>query len=127
MENNEIKIINIQITATILFMFSLFISLIITYNAKLKLQNSKILNNNIENYLLVFNRIFVVFLSLIFLFSNLQNKKLAKEKEPNKSLDSFNLQIEASQLITLAAIIALYATVNNYSSNAISNVENPNL
>lgn len=126
--NEEIKLIDIQLVATLLYFVSLSISFLITYNDKLNLEKKdKILSDKLNYFLSVFNRSFVVIISLMFLYINYKNKKLATNK--NEEIWPFNLQIVASEMSLLAAIIVLYVVLcsqdNNYT--IISGVENPNL
>lgn len=123
----ETKILNIQLAATFFFIISLVISFLLTYNEKLKFTDKNFFNENDENKLALFNRIFVVVLSATFLYAAYQNRKIAKKKQ--EPLDSYSLQIFASELSTLAAVIALYIIITSYGENytIIANIENPTL
>lgn len=123
----ETKILNIQLAATFFFIISLVISFLLTYNEKLKFTDKNFFNENDENKLALFNRIFVVVLSTTFLYCAYQNRKIAKKKQ--EPLSSYSLQIFASELSTLAAVIALYIIITSYGENytIIANIENPTL
>lgn len=123
----ETKILNIQLAATFFFIISLVISFLLTYNEKLKFTDKNFFNENDENKLALFNRILVVVLSATFLYAAYQNRKIAKKKQ--EPLDSYSLQIFASELSTLAAVIALYIIITSYGENytIIANIENPTL
>ena len=122
----EVKIVNIQLISTFLFILSLVISLLLTYNSKLEVEGKKGFLNDKQNYSIsVFNRIFIVCLSLAFLYTNIKNKEIAKSKSVNTH--PFNLQIMASELSLLAALIVTYVVVSSGEYSIITSVENPSL
>ena len=126
MKEKELNIINIQIVATYIFIFSLIISLLLTYNDKLDKINKKTIFNKKQTYKIsIFNRILIVVISLVFLYTNNSNRKIAKDKGIN--INPFNLQIIASELSLLAAIIVTYVVITSGEYSIISSVENPNL
>lgn len=126
MGNNEAKIIDIQILATYLFIFSLFVSLLLTYNDKYKNKTGKGFLNNKQNYTIsVFNRLLIVGLSLTFLYVNSKNKEIALKKGNNPN--PFNLQIMASELSLLAALIVTYVVIESGEYSIITSIENPSL
>ena len=70
----EIQLLDIQIIATILFIVSLFISIILTYDEKFKLiYNKGIFTDKEANQIALFNRILVVILALTFVYGNYHN------------------------------------------------------
>jgi len=133
MKNNnykelEIKILDIQLIATLLFIISLFISIIINVDEKLKLKNnSGFLSNKNSQNLALFNRIFVVILALVFIYCNYASKKIAEYK--NDETKNIELQILAGLLSLIAAIIVLYVAYKNKNDSELDIVEteNPNL
>lgn len=126
MNNEEIRLLDIQIVATYLFVISLAISLIITYNDKCKtLKKKPILNDNNAYSLSVFNRIFVIGISLSYLYVNYKNREISKQKGLN--LQPFNLQIISSELTILAGIIVLYVIISSGEYTIIASSENPGL
>ena len=126
MNDKEINITNIQIIATYFFIFSLIISLLLTYNDKFKTLNKKTIFSDKQTYnISVFNRILIVGLSLTFLYTNSKNREIARDKGEN--VNPFNLQIMASELSLLAAIIVTYVVITSGQYSIISSVENPNL
>ena len=67
-KNNEVTILDIQIIASILYIASISLSIILTYNDKQIAKKEKtILTNTQAANLSVFNRGFIVILTLIFL------------------------------------------------------------
>lgn len=126
MYKNEEKIIDIQIIATILFIVSLTISLVLTYNDKYKTKYGKGFFNNETNYKIsVLNRILVVILSFVFLYVNYSNKEIAKNK--GQKTKPFQLQIMASELSILAALIVTYVVINSGEYSLVTSIENPGL
>lgn len=126
MDNEEIKILDIQLIATIIFIGSLALSFYLTYSDKIEIMYDKPLISNEKYYKLsVFNRFLVLILSLVFLYTNYQDKIIAKEK--NESLEPSNLQIIASELSILAAIIVLYVVITSGNYSIITTTGNPNL
>lgn len=114
------KLTNYQLIATFLYIISLFLSIILTYNDK-----SKILDDKKARFLSIFNRVFVVSLTLTFLYINYKGKELAKENSQN--LSAFNLQIMASELSVLASLIVLYVVISSSDYSLVAGAENPNL
>ncbi len=126
MGKNEDKIIDVQIVATVLFIVSLCVSLLLTYNDKYKNVYGKGFIDNETNYKIsVLNRILVVILSFVFLYVNYSNKQIAKNKGENTQ--PFNLQIMASELSILAALIVTYVVINSGEYSIITSIENPGL
>lgn len=123
----ETKILDIQLIATFFFIISLVISFLLTYNEKLKFTDKNFFSEKNENRLALFNRIFVVVLSATFLYTAYKNKKIAEKKQ--EPLDSYSLQVFASELSTIASIIALYIIISTSGENytIIANIENPTL
>ena len=117
--NHKLSIINIQIFATISFIIALFISLFLSYNEKNKILNKPTLNNNEEYIISLYNRIFILALSLIFLYISYYNKNHSLK---SKSLD---IQLVASFLAAIASILTLIAVKN--SKNETIDSENPAL
>lgn len=112
----EIKILDIQLIATILFVVSLFISLLITYDGKIKLENDKgLFSNKTSQILALFNRIFVVILALVFIYCNYVSKKIAESK--NDDTESIELQILAGLISLVASIIVLYVVYKNQNDS----------
>lgn len=123
MKEEEIKEINLQLFTLFLFLFSGVISILITYNQKLDLENKETIFNSKESYkVTLFNRILIVTLSLIFLYINYKLYKISKEEGEN--LKPYILQILAGILTIIADFIALYV-VNLSTTESIVDVENP--
>lgn len=120
----EKELTKLELTTTIAFTISLFISLSLVYNSYLKYDGKNFYTDKLAQNIGIFNRIFVTILTISYLYINIQNKKLAKNKD--KKIELFNLQIGASSLSLLAALIALYVVINSSDYNIVS-IENPSI
>lgn len=126
-KKDEVKILDIQIIVTIIYILSLFISYLITYNDRYEIINGKAwLDEKTSRNLSVGNRVLVLILTVVFLYINYKNMDIAK-KQKNKNLKPFKLQITASELSILAAIIVLYTVLTSGEYSIIAGAENPSL
>lgn len=127
-KEKEVKLLDIQLIATILYIVSLIISISLTINDKQITQRKKsIFTNNQAKNLSIFNRIFIVGLTLTFLYISYQNRDIAKKEK--KKIWPFDLQMYASELSLLATIIVLYVVIETSGEqySIISGIENPSL
>ena len=122
-DKRELKAINIQLITLVIALVSAAISIVITYNQKLDLENKETPLNSKELFnLTLFNRILVLVLSFIFLYVNYVLYKVSKEE--GEDLKSYILQIIASILVIASGIIALYVVGLSETENIVD-VENP--
>lgn len=122
-KKEEIKAIDIQLIALFLVLISSFISILITYNQKLSLEKKETIFNSKESFnITLFNRIFIVVLSLVFLYVNIKLYNISKEE--GEDLKSYTLQIIASILAIISGLIALYVVGLSTKGNVVD-VENP--
>lgn len=122
-KQEEIKTINIQLFGIIISLLTIVFSLITTYNQKLKLEKKKtILNPKNSLRLTIINRILILIVGLIFLYVNYNLYNISKRE--NENLKSYILQIIASYLTIISALIAFYV-VTLSSAETVSDVENP--
>lgn len=120
---DELSAVNIQLYALIFSLISVIISIIITYNQKLDLEDKDTLFESKEALKITkFNRILILTLSLIFLYVNYKLYQISKEEQ--EDLKSYTLQIVASILTVITSIIALYVVSLSETEN-LSDVENP--
>lgn len=127
-KEKEVKLLDIQLIATILYIVSLIISISLTINDKQITQKKKsIFTNNQAKNLAIFNRIFIVGLTLTFLYISYQNRDIAKKEK--KKIWPFDLQMYASELSLLATVIVLYVVIETSGEqySIISGIENPSL
>ncbi len=123
-ENIEKNLTKLELNTTIVFTISLFISLSLVYNNYLKYSKKDFYSDELAHYIGIFNRTLVVILSFSYLYINIQNKKIAKEK--GNKIDLFDLQISASVLSTIATLIVLYTVINNEDYSVVG-IENPSI
>lgn len=125
MKDEEIKYINYQLIGLGLTIITTIVAILITYNQKLHLEGKKeLFNSNKSLKITKINRTTILLIGILFLYINYKLYKNSKEEGEN--LKSYKLQITASSLTTISAIIALYVV---YLSNTetIADVENPTI
>lgn len=123
MKDEEINVINIQIIALLVSIITAFISLILTINQKLDLQDKNTILDNDDSYTLtLFNRILILILSFVFLYVNYKLYEISKDE--GEDLKSYILQIIASVITIIPSLIALYVVFLSNGEN-VSDVENP--
>jgi len=120
---NKKELLELQMITTIFYIASLLISLILTYNDYLNLENKQIFSEKLEEKIGIYNRAFVVILTLSYLYINYQNRVNCKDYNDLKYKD---LQVFASTLSTIAALIVLYVVINS-GRYTITSAGNPNL
>ena len=119
----ELKAINEQIVATILFLGTI-VSLSLSIDKRQKILNKKaIYSNEKAQNIAIINRIIVVFIVLIYLQIDKENLDIIKEKQNQTNLA--NLQIIAELITLIAALIALYITYNSKTEDI--SIENPEI
>ncbi len=121
--DEEINAVNVQLIALVFALLSAFISIVITYNQKLDLENRDTMYNSKQLYrITLFNRILILVLSFIFLYVNYKLYEISKDE--GEDLKAYILQIVASVLTIGAGIIALYVVYLSTNENIVD-VENP--
>jgi len=122
-KKEEIEAINIQLIALVFTVITAIISIIITYNQKLEIEEKEPLFTPKDSLkITLFNRKLILILSFVFLYVNLVLKQISKEE--GEDLKPYNLQIVASLFIIVSGIIALYVVSLSNTEN-VSDVENP--
>lgn len=120
----ELKAVNEQIIATILFLGTIIVSLSLSIDKRQKILNKKaIYSNEKARNIAIINRIIVVFIVLIYLQIDKENLDITKEKQNQTNLA--NLQIIAEIITLIAALIALYITYNSKTEDI--SIENPEI
>lgn len=118
MNERKIELLNTQLTATYTFIAISLILTTITYNTKLGLENKKQIYTKTESKNIELAcRLIILIIFFIYLYINIENKKLNKEKE------GFNLQITASILTIIAATIILYVVISQSNESIVENPE----
>ena len=105
---NEIKLIDYEIIGSLLFIGTLFISVILSYNEKLRLEKKEpLFDNKTQKNILIVNKIIVLGIVIFFLYIN------------------YKVQLIPSFLAILAALIILYLVLKDNNISDI--VDNPEL
>lgn len=123
----EIEVLDIQIIATIFFIISLIISIILTYDEKLTLINGQgIFKNKEAQQIALFNRILVVILALAFVYGNYITEKIAEARNKN-NVKYLKLQLFSGELSLIGALIVLYIVYKNQGNEnfGVADTENP--
>lgn len=126
MSNDEKEIIAIyaQIIVSAISIIEIIVSILLLYNEKLEIKGEKALFNAEQTQKIsVFNRTFILVTAIIFLIINYALYKISKEQGEN--LKPYELQIVASYLTIIAAIITLYIVLNPTNEGQVVDVENP--
>lgn len=125
MEKEEIKYINYQLLGLGITLITTVIAIIITYNQKLgTAKREKILTNKDSLKLTYFNRILILLIAILFLYINYRFYEIDKKKGIDIKGDI--LQITASSLTIIGALIAIYVVSLSNTEN-ITDIENPNI
>ena len=118
------KNIELQILLSIFFIFTTIISIILLYNEDLYIKYKKFILDPKNAYIIAsINRIVILIILLLFLYANYVDKNI--DILENKDLKVDNLQIIASILSIISGIIVLYVTIEYFSTNINSSLENP--
>lgn len=113
--NKEIDNFNLQIIASLLFIISIIISIILTYSEELELFNVNMIDKDKRNKINIGNRLFAIFIVCLFLYSSFVALDIVKEK--NGNLDEQYIRIFIN-LITLGlALLTLYVSVKYQNSD----------
>lgn len=118
------KNIELQILLSIFFIFTTIISIILLYNEDLYIKYKQFILDPKNAYIIAsINRIVILIILLLFLYANYVDKNI--DILENKDLKADNLQIIASILTIISGIIVLYVTIEYFSTNINSSLENP--
>lgn len=113
--NKEIDNFNLQIIASLLFIISIIISIILTYSEELELFNVNMIDKDKRNKINIGNRLFAIFIVCLFLYSSFVALDIVKKK--NGNLDEQYIRIFIN-LITLGlALLTLYVSVKYQNSD----------
>ena len=122
--NYQIKLTNYQLLGIFLFIITLFISLLLTYNEKLKLEKKDIFfEEKTSLYISLFNRIIVLILAILFIYISYEREKVSEVD------NDASLELLASYLSFFASFLAIYIVIKNINNKNfdVSDVEEPTL
>lgn len=118
----EAKLLKWQFVLTLLFIFTLIVSLTLTYNQILIHEKKEpLFKTKTSDDILTLNRTLSLLIAIAFLYINLEDKEV-KEKN-NLDLKTANLQIDAGVLSLIASIIVLYVSFLGDGQTATENPE----
>lgn len=118
----EAKLLKWQFGLSLLFIFTILISLTLTYNQILIHEKKPPLyKESVSDDILKLNRTLAFFISFAFLYINIRDKGVKEEN--NIDTKTANLQIDAGVLSLLAAIIVLYVAMLSDGGTATENPE----
>lgn len=111
----EAELIVVQIILSVILLFTTIISITLSYDFLMKLEKKEHLYTEKEaTIILIFNRLIMFIVAGVFIYINIRDKSV---KEKYNSKDEFaDLQILASVLSFIAALIVLYVGVKSGSN-----------
>ena len=123
--NKEANLLDIQNTASVIFIITIIVSIILTTDEKNKLlKQPTILSDESAKYLNLMNKIVVVLIALLFAYINYEQYKITKKKNSNTA--PLKHQLEAAILNVIATLVVVYTIYETWSSNLnITDTENP--
>jgi len=120
----EIKLLNIQLITSIIVIITIILSILLTYNQKKDIQNKNTIFTKKQTHNISYiNRLTIFITAIIFLIINYKLYKISKKE--GEDLLVYYLQITASILSTIAALIVFYVVSIEPSGDEISDIENP--
>ncbi len=120
----EIKLLNIQLITSIIVIITIILSILLTYNQKKDIQNKTTIFTKKQTHNISYiNRLTIFITAIIFLIINYKLYKISKKE--GEDLLVYYLQITASILSTIAALIVFYVVSIEPSGDEISDIENP--
>lgn len=123
-KKKEINLLNIQLITSLTVIITIIISILLTYNQKLDIQNKKTIFTKKQTHNISYiNRLTILITTTIFLIINYKLYQISKKE--GEDLLVYYLQITASILSTIAALIVFYVVSIEPSGDEISDIENP--
>ena len=126
LQKEQLFIIDGQLIASILYILTFVVTITIIINQrKVALNKDGFLTTEESQVLILLNKIFILLLLLLFLYLNYRSKKLAKNT--NQDTNALNLQIIASIISLVPALIGLYVVITDFSNTNFqtAEIENP--
>lgn len=125
-QNQQLFIINGQLLGCILYIVSLVVSIIIILNQRKRaLGEEGFLTPEESQLFSLLNKILILAIILWFLYLNYRSKKLSTNT--NQDTSSLELQIIASFISIVPALIGLYVVITDFSNTNLqtAEIENP--
>jgi len=119
---DQVKLLEYQIGLSVLSILTIVVSLTLSYNALLNLKKEDSIYSDEEaSNILLMNRTVDLFIFLGFLAINIYDHNARKKNNTASYIG--DLQISASALSVIAALIVLYVAIVN--GNGVTSQENP--
>ena len=123
---DQVSLFYLQILLSSSLIASILISISLSYNEILKIQNQKPLySQEMESNILIFNRCLSVLIAIGFLWINFQDKKYITDDD--EDIKHANLQIDASVFNLIGSLIVLYVALDSINNISSSDFDNPAL
>lgn len=120
----EIRIVNENMLATIIFIATLVVSLSLSYDRREKLKkNDGLFTKNQARRIAIINRTVVVILALFYFQIDRETINISANKKTN--IDLLYLQALIEFIAVITSLVALYITIKSNSETI--NIENPNI
>lgn len=126
LQKDQLFIINGQLIGSILYILSLVATIIVIVNQrKVALNKDSFLTTEESQIIITLNKIFILLLLLLFVYLDFKSKKLAKNT--NQDTASLDLQIIASIISLVPALIGLYVVITDFTATNFqtAEIENP--
>lgn len=121
MNEKKIELLDCQNKASIIFLSTIIVSIILTYNKKKDLLSEQILfDKETAKYINLINKIIILFLTFYFIYINVEEYKL-------NSKTSAVHEIEASVFNSISSLIVLYVILETWNEDSDIIIENPTL
>lgn len=127
MKEEKIRLLNQQLKGSAVFLLTIIISMLYTYDVKLDFEDKERLFSDEEaQKIIVFNRVLILLVGLFFVYINVEDYKYVIKYNKTDQIKGSKLQIDASILTAIAAAIILYVllTGSNYPLS-VTSTENP--
>lgn len=119
----ELTLVNLEILGSSIFIGTIIISILISYNNKLKLENKiPLFDDKTVCEILIINKTVVLIVVILFLCLNYESLKFAEEN--NRDTSTLKIQLIPSFLALVSSLIIL-SLVLKKGNNNISRNENP--
>ncbi len=113
-------LLNIQLIVKFVFLIGILLSLILSYDKKLKLDKKTGLFSETEaQNLLLFQTFISIAVSVAFLYINYKEYEITKKEDSANRSDAL-LQIQSSYLFVIGSIISKYIVIKNYSNKNLT-------
>ena len=124
-EIKESNLLSIQLYTLIFSLISIIISMVLTYNQKLDVENREVLfESKKAGKISLFNRILITAIAISFLYVNYKQYILDRDTNNFNNIKNDKLQIKASIFTIIASLITAYVAYNS-STQTLSDIENP--